>query len=144
MSESVNSIAAAMARSQKPYLLRAIYEWLTAEQNAKPHIRVQLNHPGVVVPPHLRVREDIILNLSMSATSQLVMGNEVITFAARFNQKSFAVTVPVDAVTAIFDLETGGGMAFMYYEKAAEQAPTLPETPPEETKPKVSFLRVVK
>lgn len=135
----------ATRRSQKPFMLRAIHEWLCTFDYT-PHILIALKHPELVVPPHLKVGETLTLNISMAAASHLVMGNDLITFAARFNQKSFAITVPVGAVLAIFGKETREGIMLDYHEVPAISAGTAPAPSPSEPAPKArpSFLKVVK
>ncbi|WP_025601908.1 ClpXP protease specificity-enhancing factor [Burkholderia sp. WSM2230] len=96
--------------STKPYLLRALYEWCT-DNGYTPHIAVRVdNHTRV---PRQFVREnEIVLNISFEATSQLQMGNEWIEFSARFSGKSHKIEVPVANVLAIYARENGQGMAF--------------------------------
>jgi len=96
--------------STKPYLLRALYEWCT-DNGYTPHIAVRVdNHTRV---PRQFVREnEIVLNISFEATSQLQMGNEWIEFSARFSGKSHKIEVPVGNVLAIYARENGQGMAF--------------------------------
>lgn len=62
---------------------------------------------------------EIVLNVGLEATHQLLMGNDVITFQARFNGKTFAVAVPINRVAAIYARDNGEGMAFEVSESAA-------------------------
>jgi stringent starvation protein B len=63
--------------------------------------------------PREHVKEgQITLNIGPEASHQLMLGNEEITFQARFNGAAFPVVVPVDAVAAIFARENGMGMSF--------------------------------
>jgi stringent starvation protein B len=96
--------------STKPYLIRAIHAWC-ADEGFTPYLAVQVDERTRV--PREFVRDgQIVLNVSVEATHQLVMGNEEITFQTRFNGASFPVIVPVDAVAAIYARENGQGMAF--------------------------------
>jgi stringent starvation protein B len=96
--------------STKPYLIRAIHEWC-ADEGFTPYLAVQVDERTCV--PREFVRDgQIVLNVSAEATHQLALGNEEITFQTRFNGASFPVTVPVDAVVAIYARENGQGMAF--------------------------------
>ncbi len=73
--------------------------------------------------PRQFVRNDeIVLNISFEATSQLQMGNEWIEFNARFSGKSHKIEVPVANVLAIYARENGQGMAFPV-ESATRAAP---------------------
>jgi stringent starvation protein B len=96
--------------STKPYLLRALYEWCT-DNGYTPHIAVRVD--GQTRVPRQFVRDnEIVLNISFEATSQLQMGNEWIEFSARFSGKSHKIEVPVANVLAIYARENGQGMAF--------------------------------
>lgn len=96
--------------STKPYLIRAIHEWC-ADAGFTPHLAVQVDR-HTRVPREFVKEGQIVLNVSATATHQMSMGNEEITFQTRFNGASFPVVVPVDAVLAIYAQENGQGMAF--------------------------------
>jgi len=105
--------------STKPYFLRAVFEWCT-DQGFTPHLTVVVD--GRTRVPREYVRDgQIVLNIGPDATHQLQMGNDEITFQARFNGVAFPVAVPVDAVAAIYARENGQGMAF---ETVPDQAST--------------------
>ena len=96
--------------STKPYLLRALYEWCT-DNGYTPHIAVRVDNQTRVPRQFVRDNE-IVLNISFEATSQLQMGNEWIEFSARFSGKSHKIEVPIANVLAIYARENGQGMAF--------------------------------
>jgi stringent starvation protein B len=96
--------------STKPYLLRALYEWCT-DNGFTPHIAVRVDN-GTRVPRQFVRNDEIVLNISFEATSQLQMGNEWIEFSARFSGKSHKIEVQVANVLAIYARENGQGMAF--------------------------------
>ncbi|WP_233803628.1 ClpXP protease specificity-enhancing factor [Paraburkholderia sp. HP33-1] len=96
--------------STKPYLLRALYEWCT-DNGYTPHIAVRVDNQTRVPRQFVRDNE-IVLNISFEATSQLQMGNEWIEFNARFSGKSHKIEVPVANILAIYARENGQGMAF--------------------------------
>ena len=96
--------------STKPYLLRALYEWCT-DNGFTPHIAVRVDN-GTRVPRQFVRNDEIVLNISFEATSQLQMGNEWIEFSARFSGKSHKIEVQVTNVLAIYARENGQGMAF--------------------------------
>jgi len=98
-------------RSRRPYLLRAMYEWMVDGQQT-PHLLVDARHDGVVVPMASVHEGRIVLNVAPSATHRLVLGNDSIEFDARFNGVSHHVAVPVGAVLAIYARESGEGMMF--------------------------------
>jgi stringent starvation protein B len=96
--------------STKPYLIRAIFEWCV-DQGFTPHIAVIVDERTVVPPGYARDGQ-IVLNLGPDATNQLVIGNELITFQARFGGVAHALSIPVANVVAVYARENGHGMAF--------------------------------
>lgn len=96
--------------STKPYLIRAIHEWCT-DEGFSPYLAVQVDE-RTRVPREFVKDGQIVLNVGTEATHQLQIGNDEITFQARFNGASFPVAVPVSAVLAIYARENGQGMAF--------------------------------
>ena len=135
--------------SQRPYLLRAMHEWITDNQQT-PHVVVDAAMTGVEVPRQFVQNGKIILNVSHSATSGLVMNNETVRFRARFGAATYDVIVPVPAILGIYARETGQGMIFSENDSPPSPNPTTPEppttspSPPETPTPKRSHLKVVK
>ena len=97
--------------SSRPYLIRAIHEWIL-DNDLTPHIVVDADADGVRVPPEYVKDGQISLNISSAAVHGLSMDNDWIMFNARFGGKSFQVGVPTGAVLAIFAKENGAGMSF--------------------------------
>lgn len=97
--------------SRRPYLLRAIHEWIS-DSNCTPHLVVDATQADVDVPHQFVKDGKIVLNVSWSATAQLKMGNDAVTFSGRFGGASTNVWVPIAAVLAIYARETGQGMIF--------------------------------
>jgi stringent starvation protein B len=122
--------------SRRPYLIRAIYDWVL-DNNLTPHLLVAADAPGVHVPGQF-VTEDgkITINISPSAVSDLSLGNDMIRFSARFSGRPFEVAVPPGAVLALYARENGQGMLFGELEE--------PEPPPENPEKKNPHLKVVK
>lgn len=96
--------------STKPYLIRAIHEWCL-DQGYTPYLAVSVDARTRVPREHVNDGQ-IVLNLGPEATHQLVMGNELITFSARFNGVAQALSIPVENIAAIYARENGQGMAF--------------------------------
>src|SRR3989338_889425 len=91
--------------STKPYLLRALHEWC-ADNSLTPHLLVAVDAQTRVPMAYVKDGE-IVLNLSYSATKNLLIGNEVITFSARFGGVSNNLYVPIGAVRGLFARENG-------------------------------------
>jgi stringent starvation protein B len=96
---------------QKPYLVRAFYDWIV-DSSCTPYLQVMVDYPGVDVPAGYAEDGVMVLNISPSATNQLQLGQTHISFWARFHGKPMGVTVPVESVLAIFAKENGQGMGF--------------------------------
>ena len=133
--------------SHRPYLLRALYEWI-ADNGMTPHLLVDATKPGVQVPLHAVKDGKVVLNVAERAVSGLEMSNEVIQFSARFGGVSHAVAVPVHAVLAIYARETGQGMALPEdtgNTAPPDDEPTPPDdTPGEDVPRRGAHLRVIK
>lgn len=98
--------------SSQPYLIRAIYEWIV-DNNLTPYLMVDATRQGAIVPEdYLDDQGRIILNISPSATSELLMSNEEVTFNARFSGQAIGIVVPTSCVKAIYARENGQGMMF--------------------------------
>ena len=66
----------------------------------------------VIVPSNYVTNNEIVLNISPTACDSLQLGNDVITFKARFAGKVESISIPVDRVKAIIIREEGYGMRF--------------------------------
>ncbi|HEN3603232.1 TPA: ClpXP protease specificity-enhancing factor [Yersinia enterocolitica] len=96
---------------RRPYLLRAFYEWLIDNQ-LTPHLVVDVTRPGVSVPMEFARDGQIVLNVAPRAVANLELGNEGVSFNARFGGIPCQVTVPMGAVMAIYARENGSGTMF--------------------------------
>jgi len=97
--------------STRPYLIRAINEW-ACENGLTPHLLVNAQDEGVIVPVQHVHDGQIILNISPSAVQGIELGNEWIFFSARFSGQAMNIEVPVNSVLAIYARENGQGIFF--------------------------------
>lgn len=111
--------------SNRPYLLRAIYEWII-DNGMTPYLLVDADAEGVQVPPSAVKDGRVVLNVAPRAVAQLQLGNRDVSFMARFGGVGHSVSVPVASVLAIYAQETGQGMGLPADE--GEVAP--PQDPP--------------
>ena len=65
--------------SQRPYLLRALYEWVV-DNGMTPHVLVDATQPGVRVPAHAVKDGRIVLNIAERAVGGLRMDNDALRF----------------------------------------------------------------
>lgn len=144
---------------KRPYLLRAYYDWLT-DNNLTPYLVVDATYYGVVVPQEYVKDGQIVLNLSTSATGNLLLANDHIRFNARFRGIPQDIYIPMGAALAIYARENGDGVMFEpepVYEEldgydneqplSFEQATDSPEKPQRKKTPAKSssgHLRIIK
>ena len=138
--------------SNRPYLLRAIYEWI-ADNGMTPYLLVDAKAPGVKVPKVAIKEGKVVLNVAARAVAQLELGADRVRFMARFSGVSQAVEAPIAAVLAIYAQENGQGMMFPVEDESAAvhaETPTDVEASaavpaaPEPAAKKGAHLRVVK
>lgn len=97
--------------ANQPYLLRAFYEWIV-DNNLTPYLVVNANYPGTQVPQEHVQAGQIVLNVSPSSTGKLLLGNQEVTFDARFGGVARNLVVPCKAILAIYAKENGAGTVF--------------------------------
>jgi stringent starvation protein B len=95
----------------RPYLARAIYEWI-CDNNLTPYLLVDATQPNTMVPEQFIQDGQIVLNIVPHAVHQLHMSNDTITFSARFGGVSRDIYVPLYAVLGIYARENGQGLFF--------------------------------
>jgi stringent starvation protein B len=103
--------------STKPYFIRAIYEWCS-DCGYTPYLSVRVDEK-TRIPMEFVKNGEIVLNVSLNATRNLTINNELIQFSARFNGVSREVSIPVDRVQGIFSRENGQGAFFTVDSPAA-------------------------
>jgi stringent starvation protein B len=128
--------------TKRPYLLRAMHEWMT-DCGHTPHVIVDAKRTDAEVPRAYVKDGKIVLNLSPSATQRLHLGNEDIEFDARFAGVVHHVRVPIAAVMGIYARETGEGMVFSEQDLGPEP-PSRPTPAEERGGGKRPQLKVVK
>jgi len=135
------SVTASSMSSNRPYLLRAVHEWIS-DNGFTPYLLVDAAHPGVQVPAQAVKDGRVVLNVARRAVAQLEMGKDRVSFLARFSGVSQSVEVPVSAVLAIYAQENGQGMMFQAEDNPVPTPPSAPE--PESPPRKGGHLRVIK
>lgn len=115
--------------SSRPYMLRAIYDWIV-DNNCTPHILVVANAPGVEVPQQY-VNKDgqIVLNIAPGAVAQLLMDQHRVSFSARFGGVPMSLSVPVGAILGIYARENGQGMMFEFEQTEPPEPPAPSQSP---------------
>ncbi|MEQ1620785.1 MAG: ClpXP protease specificity-enhancing factor [Methylococcales bacterium] len=125
--------------SLKPYLIRAIYEWIV-DNDLTPHLLVDAESTDAILPLEFIEDGKIVLNIRPQAIQGLSLGNDFIEFNARFSGKPMHIVTPISAVLGIYARENGKGMVFDREDENNNDEPP-PEKKPTPTKP---HLRVVK
>ena len=119
-------------KSSRPYLLRALYEWIV-DNDCTPHLLVDAEYPQVRVPAGYAQDGQIVLNVSPGAVRQLHMDNEGISFESRFGGVAHGIYLPIASVLAIYARENGQGMVFELEAPDVEAAEDEDDLPPPET-----------
>ncbi len=109
--------------SSRPYLIRAIYDWI-ADNDMTPYLLVNANMEGVSVPHQYVENGKIILNITAGAVGALSLGDDYIEFNARFGGVSTELVIPVPSVMAIYARENGQGMMFNENENGDDAPPS--------------------
>ena len=121
----------------KPYLLRALYEWIL-DNGLTPHLIVDAQSAEADLPEQAIQDGRVVLNISPSATRDLELENDAVSFHARFAGSSRHIWLPMKAILAIYARENGQGMMF------ADGGDDDPEPPEKPERPSGPNLRVIK
>ncbi|MDG4868206.1 ClpXP protease specificity-enhancing factor SspB [Guyparkeria sp. 1SP6A2] len=97
--------------SKRPYLVPAFYDWIV-DQGHVPHLVVDATVDGVMVPGNFVEEGHIQLNVSPSAVRDFHMDRVGISFEARFGGQPERIFVPMPAIRAIVDRDSGQGATF--------------------------------
>jgi len=117
--------------SKKPYLIRALHEWIS-ESGLTPYILVNATLPDCRVPEaYITPDGQIVLNIAGDVVDKLYLGNEAIECIARFSGIPTPIYIPIAAVMAIYSKEDNDGMLF-----ADEAAPASAEKAKKQSKEK--------
>ena len=132
-------------RSKRPYLIRAMHEWMGDNGNT-PHLVIDATVEGVSVPREHIKDGKIILNISETAAHNLKLKNDAVSFRARFGGVPYDVWVPMRSVLGIYARETGQGMIFSHDADRREDSTPAEDQPSDdlESTRARSHLRVIK
>lgn len=109
--------------SQKPYLIRAIFDWLL-DNKLTPYLLVNTLIDGVKVPEEYINDDKIVLNIAPDAVQHYQADNQWISFSARFSGRAMELFIPIEAIQGIYGKENNEGMFF------TDEDESLPPTPP--------------
>ena len=131
----------------RPYLIRAIREW-AMDNGLTPQLVVDAGVDGIVIPEGHVQDGKIVLNVHTQAVTAIELGNEFITFSARFGGTSHGINLPIRSVLAIFARENGQGIFFQEEETEdhMERSPSDSEESPtngQSSGPHRPYLRLV-
>ncbi len=127
--------------SSKPYLLRALYQWIL-ENESTPYILVDTSSEQVLIPSGIASDGKVVLNLAPAAIQNLEMTNEHISLSARFNGVDESIFCPISSLLAIYARENGEGMMFPAEETDSAQADDAESS--DRAKPRIPTLKVIK
>jgi stringent starvation protein B len=135
-------------QSSRGYLIRALNEWIL-ECGWTPHLVIDAEIQGVMVPQQFINDGQIVLNIAPSAVQDVMIDNDAVSFSARFGGVPMNVFAPMVSVLAIYARENGQGMGFgsepgveaLHEEEGPDNDPKPPEGPKPKARPS---LKVVK
>ncbi len=123
----------------KPYLIRAVYEWIT-DNDLTPYLLVNADRNTGNLPADYVEDGKILLNIKQHIVEALHLGDSAVEFVARFKGEPTTIEVSINAIMAIYAKENGKGMFFDHEPDGDDNTPP-PEQPTTPNKPK---LKVVK
>ncbi len=130
----------------RPYLARAIYEWICDNQ-LTPYLLVDATQPNTMVPEQFVKDGQIVLNIAPHAVHQFHISNNAISFSARFGGVARDLYIPIQAVLGIYARENSQGLFFDPEEYAhiqSEENPLQSESAEEaDTAKKKPNLRIL-
>lgn len=97
--------------SNRPYLLRAFYQWIVDSQ-CNPILVIDANNPRCKIPQDYVEGGEIVVNISPTAIRDLKMANESIEFKALFSGVIHIISAPIKAVLAVYAEENDEGIFF--------------------------------
>ncbi|MGE0384863.1 MAG: ClpXP protease specificity-enhancing factor [Gammaproteobacteria bacterium] len=122
--------------STRPYLLRAIYEWIV-DNGCTPHVVLEAAD-GVNLPPAYVSEGRLVLNVSPSAVRDLDIANDALRCSARFGGVATPIDVPMRHVRAIYARENGRGIAFS--DDDSDTPTPAPDGSPPRGRPKLKLV----
>jgi len=125
--------------SSRPYLIRAMHEWIV-DNGMTPHILADASNDQVQVPRQFEEDGKIVLNIGPTAVQSLDLGADAVSFDARFDGKQMTVFIPIQSVLAIYTRENGQGMMFA----EEEDLPPTDDSQDRSANLKSPHLRLVK
>ena len=125
--------------SSKPYLLRALYQWIL-DNEATPYIHVDTTCQGLRIPSGIETNGKVVLNISPKAVQNLEMTNDYLSFSARFAGVAEDIYCPIGSLIAIYARETSEGMMFPPEDSPAPGG----DDPAGDDRPRGPSLKIVK
>lgn len=126
--------------SSRPYLIRALYEWINDNQQT-PHILINTKMQNVEVPSGFDNDGELVLNISHSAAGNLRLGNDLISFTAGFRGERHHIKIPIEAVMGAYSKETGMGMVFDNPMQPYAPTPEVAEPPKVSGRPQLKIVK---
>lgn len=103
-------------KSNKPYLIRAFYDWIV-DNDCTPFVIINADHSEAKIPTEFIEDGQITLNIAPLAIRDLVIGNEFLEFRASFSGVVRLISAPIQSILAIYADENGQGMFFDFEEE---------------------------
>lgn len=97
--------------SNKPYLMRAFYEWIV-DSKCTPILVLDATNQQCKVPDDFIEGGEIVFNIAPVAIRDFAITNKQVEFKASFDGMIHEISAPIRAVLAIYAEENGEGLFF--------------------------------
>lgn len=109
--------------SNRPYLLRAFYDWIVDSQ-CTPVLVADPRHPRCKIPLDYEHDHEVVFNISPTAVRDLDISNNLVQFRASFNGIVHLISMPINAILALYADENNEGIFFEGPEEESESEAT--------------------
>lgn len=97
--------------SNKPYLIRAFYDWIV-DSSCTPILVLDAHHPKCQIPQEYIEDGEIVFNISSAAIRDLSINSKQVEFKASFSGVIHIISAPIKAVLALYAEENNEGVFF--------------------------------
>src|SRR3990167_2833748 len=95
--------------SNRPYLLRAFYQWIV-DSGCTPILVIDATNPDCRIPMDYVDGGEIVFNVSPAAIRNFQISNQLLDFSASFSGIGHYISAPVSSILALYAEENGEGL----------------------------------
>lgn len=109
--------------SNRPYLLRAFYQWIV-DSGCTPILVIDATNPSCQIPEEFAEGGEIVFNVAPVAIRDFQISNQSVEFRASFSGIGHNIYAPVSAIMAVYAEENGEGLFLDAEEEDADHGDT--------------------